>query len=126
MKKKKRICAVITRFGRELTNEGYAACTRMIDNSYPEGKGNGILFLAGGELNDLGNMISLMKKTPDLYLVMALEKGLRLLPSGKGTMEDYASVFEEAVNEKTFCTSWELLSAFLKEMEKHEPSVEKD
>ena len=67
-----------------------------------------------------------MKKTPDLYLVLALEKGLRLLPSGKGTMEDYASVFEEAVNEKTFCTSWELLSAFLKEMEEHEPHVEKD
>lgn len=109
---------MVTRFGRELTDEGYRACTRMIDNSYPEQKdGNGILFLVGAELNSLKNMAGLMTKTPDIYLILSTEDGLRLLPSGEGNMEGYVSIFEEAIKEKTFHTSWELLDAFLKEME---------
>lgn len=121
---KRRSCAVITRFGRELTDEGYKACTRMIGNSYPEqNNGEGILFFTGAELNSMENMVKLMETNPGMYLVLSMEDGLRLLPSGEGNMEGYVSVFEEAIKEKTFNTSWELLDAFLKEMERYKPSA---
>lgn len=116
---RKAACAVITRFGRELNDEGCKACARMVSNSYPQyaDTESGVILLSGSELNDLENMLGLMEKDPCMFLVLSTEEGLRLLPSGPDNTKDYIPVFEEAIEEKTFTKTWNLLAAFVKEME---------
>lgn len=110
-------CAVITRFGQGLNDEGCQACIRMISNSYPEyAADKEILLLSGPELNNLENMTELIQKNQDMFLVLSADTGLRLLPSGPEHLKDYIPVFEEAVRERTFVKTWDLLDAFIKAM----------
>lgn len=110
-------CVVVTRFGHGLNDEGCQACIRMIGNSYPEyAAGKEILLLSDPELNNLENMSGLIQKDQDMFLILLTETGLRLLPSGPDHLKDYIPVFEEAVRERTFTKTWDLLDAFIKAM----------
>lgn len=117
---KKATCALVTKLGYGLNAAGCAACVRMIKNSYPEQKDlntDGILVFSGSELNVPENMLDLMKKNPDMYLILSVNDELRLLPSGPDNLKDYIPVFEEVIKEKTYGSSWELLNAFAQAMD---------
>lgn len=120
--KDSRICVVLTSSGISMTDEGYKGCIQMMNDCYPEGKNEHNLFLAGKDMNDIAKLSGIMKKRPYLYLVISQNEGtsdeaLRLIPSGPDFTPDLAEVADEAVENGTFQSSWELFDAFLKAIE---------
>lgn len=120
--KNSRICVVLTSVGVSVNNDGYKGCIQMLNDCFPEGKNEHTLFLTGKDMNDIARLSGVMKKRPDLYLVISQnegtpDEGLRLIPSGPDFTPDLAAVADEAVEKGTFQSSWELFTAFLETIE---------
>lgn len=120
--KNSRICVVLTPTGISMTDDGYKDCIKMLNDCFPEGKNEHNLFLTGRDMNDIARLSNIMKKRPDLYLVISENEGmpderLRLIPSGPDFTPDLAAVADEAVEKGTFQSSWELFTAFLETIE---------
>lgn len=124
-----RICIVLDKNGRALTDTERAGCMKMMDDCYPEGHKDRTVFIEGTQAHDREWLISVMKARPDLHLVITHKEDqkvpnvisrneesgevLRLIPSGAKFTPMLTKIVDESWTMATDDTTWQFFNAYL-------------